>query len=108
MAFGPSHVSGSVIPGTAGTSVISAHRDTHFQVPKTVKLENIVTLERVDGVKKNYEVLQTRVLSEPNLSLPSGDERERLNLVTCWPFAAVAPDTLKRFAILAERILWPS
>ena len=104
LAFGPSHVSGSVKPGTKGTSVISAHRDTHFQVLKTVKPGNVVTLQRVDGATRNYEVRETRILPKPKLSLPIEDGRERLILVTCWPFDAVVPNTQKRFSVLAERI----
>ena len=104
LAFGPSHVSGSAKPGTMGTSVISAHRDTHFQVLKTVKPGNVVTLERADGTEQYYEVLETRILPNPELSLPLEDGRDRLILVTCWPFDAVVPDTQKRFAVLAERI----
>ena len=104
MAFGPSHVSGSVKPGTTGTSVISAHRDTHFQVLKTVKPGSIITLERADGMKQDYEVRDTRILPKPELLLPPEDGRDRLILVTCWPFDAVVPDTKKRFSVLAERI----
>ena len=104
LAFGPSHVSGSAKPGTMGTSVISAHRDTHFQVLKTVKPGNVVTLERADGTEQDYEVLETRILPNPELSLPLEDGRDRLILVTCWPFDAVVPDTQKRFSVLAERI----
>ena len=106
LAFGPSHVSGSAQPGTKGTSVISAHRDTHFQVLKTVKPGTLVTLERADGLKQFYEVRETRVLPKPKLSLPSEDGQEHLILVTCWPFDAVVPDTQKRFSVLAERVRW--
>jgi sortase A len=104
LAFGPSHVSGSAKPGTTGTSVISAHRDTHFQVLKTMKLGSLVILERADGLKLDYEVRETRILPMPTLSLPTWDGLERLILVTCWPFDVVMPDTQKRFAVLAERI----
>ena len=104
LAFGPSHVSGSARPGTKGTSVISAHRDTHFQVLKRVKPGSVVTLERADGVTRDYEVRETRVLSKPKLLLPPEDGHDRLILVTCWPFDAVVPDTQKRFSVLGERI----
>ena len=104
LAFGPSHVSGSAKLGTTGTSVISAHRDTHFQVLKTMKPGGLITLERADGLKWNYEVRETRILPKSILSLPNWDGLERLILVTCWPFDAVMPDTQKRFAVLAERI----
>jgi sortase A len=104
LAFGPSHVSGSARPGTKGTSVISAHRDTHFQVLKRVKPGSVVTLERADGVTRDYEVRETRVLSKPKLLFPPEDGRDRLILVTCWPFDAIVPDTQKRFSVLGERI----
>jgi LPXTG-site transpeptidase (sortase) family protein len=104
LAFGPSHVSGSARPVTKGTSVISAHRDTHFQILKRVKPGSVVTLERADGVTRDYEVRETRVLSKPKLLLPPEDGHDRLILVTCWPFDAVVPDTQKRFSVLGERI----
>ena len=31
LAFGPGHLSASVLPGQQGNSVIAGHRDTHFQ-----------------------------------------------------------------------------
>ena len=70
----------------------------------TVKPGNVVTLERADGVTRDYEVSETRILSKPKLLLPPEDGRDRLILVTCWPFDAVVPDTQKRFSVLAERI----
>ena len=69
-----------------------------------MKPGNVFTLERADGTEQDYEVLETRILPKPELSLPLEDGRDRLILVTCWPFDAVVPDTQKRFAVLAERI----
>jgi sortase A len=103
LAFGPSHVSGSAMPGTKGTSVISAHRDTHFEVLKKVKLGDVVTLERPDGLTLSYKIQKTRVLSRPELSLPTDAGPDRLILVTCWPFDAVAPNTKKRFVVVGEK-----
>jgi sortase A len=104
LAFGPSNVSGSALPGTKGTSVISAHRDTHFVVLKEVKMGDIVTIERADGVTHGYKIHETYILSKLELSISTEDRLDRLILVTCWPFDAVNPNTRKRFVVVGEQI----
>src|SRR5690606_40259958 len=36
LAFGPGHRTGTTLPGEAGNSVISGHRDTHFRILERV------------------------------------------------------------------------
>lgn len=83
LAFGPSHVRGSAQPGTFGTSVIAAHRDTHFKPLQNVQLGDVVNIERPDGTSLNYKINRTRVLERPHLVLPREDGIDRVVLVTC-------------------------
>lgn len=83
LAFGPSHVRGSAQPGTFGTSVIAAHRGTHFKPLQNVQLGDVVNIERPDGASLNYKINRTRVLERPHLVLPREDGIDRVVLVTC-------------------------
>ena len=104
LAFGPSHVRGSAPPGTAGTSVIAAHRDTHFKPLRHVQLGDVVKIERPDGISHSYKIRRTRVLETSNLILPHQDGTDRVILVTCWPFDSKIINPKQRLAVLAERI----
>lgn len=104
LAFGPSHVRGSAQPGTSGTSVIAAHRDTHFKPLQNVQLGDIINIERPDGISLKYKIKQTQVLERPQLVLPRQDGTDRVILVTCWPFNTTAINSKQRFAVVAERI----
>ncbi len=104
LAFGPSHVSGTALPGEAGTSVISAHRDTQFSGLAELEPGDRVTVEGVDGEIHDYRVWQSLVLSEPVLKLPVDSSGRRLVLVTCWPIGALDPSPEQRYAVLLDEV----
>lgn len=49
LAFGPGHRPGSALPGQAGNSVVSGHRDTHFAVLEQVTVGDLVQVRGVAG-----------------------------------------------------------
>jgi sortase A len=104
LAFGPSHFSGSAQPGASGTSVIAAHRNTHFKPLQHIQLGDVVEIERPDGISHSYKIRRTRVLENAHLILPAQDGRDRVILVTCWPFDSTSINPKQRLAVLAERI----
>ncbi len=106
LAFGPTHVAGSAAPGAPGTTVISAHRDTHFKGLDGIAVGAEAILQTPAGDTRRYRVTGSKVLPTPRLTL-SGDTKDRLVLVTCWPLDGAIPGRPERFALYAEAIAAP-
>jgi sortase A len=89
LAFGPSHLPGTPNPGERGTSVISAHRDTHFAFLKHVNVDDVVSITRTDGLTFHYRVTNMRVAQWNASGIDRHAPGHKLVLTTCWPFDAV-------------------
>ena len=86
MAFGPGHLAGTPSPGEAGTSVIAAHRDTHFSFLKHLRRGDLLSVDRSDGDTISFQVTGTRIVrwDAPDIDLAAPGRN--LVLATCWPF----------------------
>jgi sortase A len=104
LAFGPGHRAGSALPGGAGNSVVSAHRDTHFAVLQRLSLGDLIQVEDVTGRTTRYIVERFEVIDEHDLSVTEQQGIDRLTLVTCWPFDAVRPGGPERYVVSAARL----
>src|SRR4029079_15621630 len=58
---GPGHMSGSVLPGESGTSVISAHRDRHFRALADIAVGDTIITESAGG-SVTWRVARLRVI----------------------------------------------
>lgn len=103
LAFGPSFVPGSAVPGAPGLAIIAGHRDTQFEVLRTVAPGAVIALQRLDGTRLLYRAVAARVVGAPRIQA-SDTGPSRLALVTCWPFDAVTAGTPERFVLYAEQI----
>jgi sortase A len=103
LAFGPSLLAVSAPPGEPGTSVIAAHRDTHFAFLRDVEPGQTVTLERPDGTILHYRVTGSEIVDAERSGIQPLGGPDRLALVTCWPFDAMTPGPL-RYVVWAERV----
>ena len=101
LAFGPSHVSGSPMPGKEGTTVLIGHRDTHFAFLRKVQHGDILSMETPAGRRIDYVVRETAVLDSRTRAIAS-DTLPRLALVTCYPFHTIAPGGPWRFVVMSE------
>lgn len=99
LAFGPGHVSGSAFPATAGTSIIAAHRDTHFKFLKDITIGDVLTVQRADGASKDFQVAGIQIVDVRYVTLKVDTGRTELKLVTCFPFDAVIPGGPKRLVV---------
>ena len=98
LAFGPGWVAGSAPPGAPGTSVISAHRDTHFAFLARLAPDDDVVLETADGTRHLFRLVDARVIAAAAAALPAASfAGSRLVLVTCWPFGTLAAGTPWRY-----------
>jgi sortase A len=91
---GPGHLPGTVMPGVAGNSVISAHRDRHFRhFDKLVVGDRIAT--DASGHATTWVVVAIRVVDKDAPALFRTSE-PTLTLTTCWPlrFLGTSPQRL--------------
>ncbi len=99
LAFGPGHVNGSVLPATEGTSIVAAHRDTHFEFLRKIKKGDVLIVQRPDGLSRSYQVADFQVVDIRYAKLNVELEQTVLKLVTCYPFDAVLPGGTKRLVV---------
>lgn len=101
LAFGPGHLDQTAMPGTAGHSVISGHRDTHFAFLRDLAPAMKLEVQRADGGWRSYQVRGGEVVDSRSARLSLAADRPALTLVTCWPFDAVDPGGPLRYAVYA-------
>lgn len=97
LAFGPGWAEASAAPGTAGTTIISGHRDTHFRWLEHVRDGDWVSLESGTG-QRRYRVTAREVVDSRSTRIATS-ATDRLVLVTCWPFDATAPRGPLRYVV---------
>jgi sortase A len=89
MAFGPTWLADTPKPGERGTSVLAAHRDTHFAFLKHVTVNDEIDITRSDGLTFHYRVTNLRVADWNASGIDRHAPGHHLALITCWPFEAV-------------------
>lgn len=91
---GPGHLPGSALPGEPGNSIISAHRDRHFNHLDALDVGDTIYTE--SGARRNaWVVVATRVIDRDMPALFHTSDAT-LTLTTCWPirYLGPAPDRL--------------
>lgn len=86
LAFGPAYLPDTPMPGERGTSVIAAHRDTHFEFLKDVVVNDRIEITRRDGLRFNYVITSMRVANWNASGIDRHAAGHRLVLSTCYPF----------------------
>jgi sortase A len=103
LAFGPGWNPSSAVPGSAGTPVISAHRDTHFAWLQGIADDELVALEGPAGARR-YRLASRQIIDIREQSLALDDSRDGLLLVTCWPFDAAEAGGPERLLLRFEPV----
>lgn len=104
LAFGPAHLAVSPPPGDAGTSIIAAHRDTHFAFLRDVEPGDEVIVERADGERIAFRITHTQIVHADRSGIQPEGGPARLALVTCWPFGSLTPGPL-RYVVWADQVM---
>jgi sortase A len=102
MAFGPGHLESTALPGRAGGTIVTGHRDTHFTFLRQLQVGDMMQLQVADGALQEYRVLFAEVIDQEHVWMTDGDDH-LLILVTCYPFDAVLPNTPFRYQVVAEK-----
>ncbi|MBP1883461.1 class GN sortase [Sinorhizobium mexicanum] len=103
LAFGPAWLANTPLPGDEGTSVIAAHRDTHFRWLKDVNPGDLLVLTRKDGRRFIFRAGEGRVARWDESGINASASGHHLALATCWPFDAVKQGPM-RYIVNAELV----
>ncbi len=103
LAFGPGYSFAGAEPNTSGTTMISAHRDTHFRFLKKIKVDDTIILQTADKTI-HYKVDRLKIVDSKTFTLPAQQDLTALVLVTCYPFDAIATGGSTRYLIYASAI----
>ncbi len=103
MAFGPTLLPGGAKLGEPGTTVMAAHRDTHFRFLKDVRTGDIIEAEGVDGITRRYRVTGSEVVRWDGFAIARDAPTNELALSTCYPFGAIRHGPL-RYVVHAEPV----
>jgi sortase A len=103
LAFGPGLLDGTPAPGEAGSSVIAAHRDTHFSFLRDVRPGDTIRVTRGDGVIFWFRVADAQVVPWDASGIDAHEEGHWLVLATCWPLGATTSGDL-RYVVRAQMV----
>lgn len=103
LAFGPAHVAASAMPGEDGTTVIAAHRDTHFSFIKNLKPGDEIDITTAKGKTIRYRMTGSTIVHAQASGITTQGKSQRLALVTCYPFDGLQRGPL-RYVVFAEPI----
>jgi len=104
LAFGPGHLSTSVLPGEVGNSIIAGHRDTHFQFLQHLKKGESLLFEMSDGRRHLFRVTRIDIVDSRRGSIILDTETAMLSLITCYPFSSEIAGGPLRYVVSAEMI----
>jgi sortase A len=108
LAFAPTHLSATALPGNPGNSVIVGHRDTQFNSLKHLQVGDIIEVNNTQRSLR-YRVSALRIAEASQLRYWQTDTAEAfdqasLTLVTCYPFDSILPNPTYRFIVSAEGV----
>lgn len=101
LAFGPGHSFASAAPNSAGTTVISAHRDTHFKFLKGLKINETILIQTTLKTIA-YQIYGIQVVDSKTYSIQTDDYDQTLVLATCYPFDAISTGGTLRYLVFAK------
>lgn len=100
MAFGPT----TVLDDRANrVTILSAHRDTHFEFVGELEVGDELTLERIDGSLATYHVRGLQTVRWDEFTYPAAGGAGLLALTTCWPLDSQVRGPLRR-VVWATRV----
>lgn len=102
LAFGPGHLSNSTEPAAEGNCALVGHRDTSFTFLKNLENGDVISLQNMDSIQRNYQVVSTAVKKHQDLFVEE-TVTPWLTLITCYPFDGLRQTDL-RFVVFAREL----
>jgi sortase A len=104
LAFAPSWMVSSAPFAQGGNSVLVGHNDTHFNPLKNIQPDEQLVITTYEHSVLFYQVVQTKVVNELDLSVLQSSGEELLTLITCYPFDSTVYNSDLRLAVISKRI----
>ena len=104
LAFAPGWNTKSAKPGEQGVTVISGHRDTHFEILKDIEIGDSIDVVTPQGETVNYKVKTIEFVDSRVATINTEQSGQVLVLVTCFPFDAVVAGGPLRYVVTAEGV----
>ena len=104
LAFAPGYNLNSYMPNQGGTTVISAHRDTHFEFLKDVSINDVFELTDRNNITSSFEVSDIKVIDATKQDIAIHSNQDELKLITCYPFDALVARGPLRLVVTAKMI----
>lgn len=103
MAFSATHTQNSGLPGSNKTTVVSGHRDSHFEYLKDLRLgDEIIT--NINNQSYVYQINGFEVVDSKTRQIQILNE-DQLILTTCYPFDSLQTGGSLRFVVYASNIM---
>jgi sortase A len=102
LAFGPGHAPDSAAPGTPGTEIVTAHRDTHFRFLERVRQGDEILVEAPGRPTVRFRVQELAVVDSRSAVIRGELRAAALVLMTCYPFDALVPGGPLRYVVTAR------
>lgn len=104
LAFAPSHLSATVMPGEQGVSVIGGHRDTHFEFLQYAMIGDEFTIELADGANHRFQVKEIVIADVRESKIALDSSISKIALVACYPFTDWQAGSPLRYLVLADLV----
>jgi LPXTG-site transpeptidase (sortase) family protein len=103
LRLGPGRIRSTAVPGEAGNSVITAHRDTFFRHIADLRSGDDIMVRRAGSVFR-YQVTGRRVVEATDVWVLRQTADSQLTLITCYPiyYIGPAPQRLVIFSKLVD------
>lgn len=103
LAFAPGYSLASAEPNTPGTTLISAHRDTHFAFLKQLSLHETILLQTAE-LTTRYRIDEVQIVDSTRTVLQDDINDQVLVLSTCYPFDTISSGGNLRYLIFARPV----
>ena len=102
LAFGPAFHQESFLPSSNKITAISSHRDSHGEYIKNLEIGDILKLQDLDNNWHTYKIEEFLIVNVKDAV--TINKRNRLLLITCYPFDALLSGTPLRYIVSANNI----
>jgi len=102
LAFAPGYSLAGAVPNMPGTTIITAHRDTHFRFLRDLKIGDAIYLQTTDRTVR-YQVYDFQVVDSKSYTVLPSHHEQTLVLATCYPFDAMTSGGALRYLVFANR-----
>jgi len=104
LAFAPGYNLSSYMPNQGGTTVISAHRDTHFEFLQNVGINDVFDITDHNDKTFSYLVSSIEIIDATKKDIAIYSDKDELKLITCYPFDAIVARGPLRYVVTAKLI----